>query len=91
MLIFDNQINFGMILPVLPLRVVSSEVERFLDTEEVRSSILLSPTIDKEYDDSGVINASEFLVCPSPIFWRKKNSPAAAEPFTKAKIIPSLQ
>ncbi len=25
-------------------RAVSSEVERFLDTEEVRSSILLSPT-----------------------------------------------
>ena len=27
------------------LGVVSSEVERFLDTEEVRSSILLPPTI----------------------------------------------
>ena len=40
--------------------MVSSEVERFLDTEEVRSSILLSPTI-KDYNDSESVRLSEFL------------------------------
>ena len=40
---FDKSVISGIILSVLLLRVVSSEVERFLDTEEVRSSILLSP------------------------------------------------
>ena len=41
-------------------RVVSSEVERFLDTEEVRSSILLSPTIDSKGSGDFLLNPFYF-------------------------------
>lgn len=42
------------------LGVVSSEVERFLDTEEVRSSILLPPTTDSKGSGDFSLNPFSF-------------------------------
>ena len=42
------------------LGVVSSEVERFLDTEEVRSSILLPPTTDSKGSGDFPLNPFSF-------------------------------
>ena len=48
--LFDKKQHLDIIVArgadVPLIRAISSEVERFLDTEEVRSSILLSPTIE---------------------------------------------
>ena len=47
------------------LGVVSSEVERFLDTEEVRSSILLPPTTDNKGSGDFLLNL--FLTLEAPL------------------------
>ncbi len=50
--------------------MVSSEVERFLDTEEVRSSILLSPITEKGL----AFVCGSFVLCTA--MYAQKNTPS---------------